>query len=686
MRTDQDIQTPPSAANPYRETLAGLRPVLLAVLGFSAVVNVLMLTGSIYMLQVYDRVLSSGSVATLVGLFAIVVVLYGFLGLYDALRTRLLSRAGLRLDAGVGTPTFQRWLRSGVPGGATGPAASAPRDGLWAHGLRDLDTLRGFLSSSAPAALSDVPFVPLFLGVLFLIHPWLGLMTVAGAVIGVLIALLTRFMTKEALRQGTALDTHARDFAAHSRRNAEVVVAMGMQEAIGARWQALHRAVLHNGQTAAEPSDTLAAISRSFRMLLQSAILTLGALLVLRGEISPGMIIAGSILSGRALAPVDQLIGQWRTIGKAAAAHRRLVSLFEAARPDPVRIDLPDPTGQISVTGLTKLGASRPGAEPVRILSRVSFALEPGDGLGIIGKSASGKSTLARLLVGGGQPDEGEIRFDGATPDQWDPIRLGRRIGYLPQILEMLPGTIRDNLARFDPLVTDETIIAAAQLTGVHEMILKLPEGYATRLGDPEMAPVLSGGQMQRLGLARAVCGMPAIVVLDEPNSNLDQAGEAALTRTIEALRAARSTVIVIAHRPSALMAVNKLLLLDTGIVRGFGDKDEVLAMSHKPKPAKTVPAAAALATTVPIAPVRSAPVPAAPAAAPAAASVPARAASPVSATIVSGPRPAKQPPNGLAADLGPEPGGSTAGPVPLRPVRSSILRSVGPVHKRRSA
>jgi ATP-binding cassette, subfamily C, bacterial exporter for protease/lipase len=555
----------------YRAALAGLVPALLGVLAFSAVLNVLMLTGSVYMLQVYDRVLASGSVPTLVGLFAIVVVLYGFLGFYDFLRVRLLSRAALGLDQATGATGFDVWTRSGVPGQAHGQSGASS-----AQPLRDLDVMRGFLAGPAVTALFDLPFVPLYLGVLFIVHPWLGWVTVAGAIVTAWIAWVNRALTQGPVGRSAALDETERDFADKSHRNAESILAMGMQPAITARWRALRNRTLAGGQQGSDPSEMLAAGSRAFRMLLQSGILTLGAYLVLLGEISGGMIIASSVLSGRALAPVDQLIGQWRSLGKATAAHQRLDALFVAQAQQTTPIALPDPTGQISVTGLTRLGAARPGAEQPRILSDISFALNPGDGLGVIGNSACGKSTLARLLVGATQPDQGEIRLDGATPDQWDPVQLGRRIGYLPQTVGLLPGTIRDNIARFDPLADDADVIAAAKLTGVHEMILKLPDGYATQLGRSDGVQ-LSGGQVQRLGLARAIFGMPAIVVLDEPNSNLDVAGDNALTQTIATLRQAGSTVIVMAHRPSAIAAVNKLMILEGGKLIAFGDKEEVL-------------------------------------------------------------------------------------------------------------
>ncbi|MBL4813135.1 MAG: type I secretion system permease/ATPase [Rhodobacteraceae bacterium] len=572
--------------NVYRGAILSLRPALATVLTFSALINVLMLTGSIYMLQIYGRVLASGSVATLLGLFGIVVVLYAFLAVYDFLRSRLLSRASLNLDNMAGQAAFGAWLRSGLPDDKTATEEAQP--------LRDLDAVRGFLSGPAVTAMFDLPFVPLFLLVLFVIHPWLGMMTVAGAAIGGVIALINRAVTQSAINKSAALDGADRSFADQGRRSAEAIVAMGMQDAVTARWRDLHDRALASGQNGSDPSEILAAASRAFRMLLQSAMLTLGAFLVLRGEISPGMIIASSILSGRALAPIDQLIGQWRAIGRGIAAHRRLEAVFEAVPEVTERIELPSPTGQISVSGLTKLGPARPGTEPIKILSGIEFSLEPGDGLGVIGNSASGKSTLARLLVGAGQADAGEIRLDGATMDQWSPARLGRRIGYLPQSPEMLPGTIRETISRFDPNAADADVIAAAQLTGVHEMILGLPHGYATRLGGGAgEAPPLSGGQMQRLGLARAVFGMPALVVLDEPNSNLDIAGDEALTHVIKTLRAANSVVIVMAHRPSALAGVNKLMILDAGKIALFGDKEAALA---EDKPADSQPKVAAFA------------------------------------------------------------------------------------------
>lgn len=566
--------------DPYRQAIAALKPAVLVVIGFSALINVLMLTGSVYMLQVYDRVLSSGSIPTLVGLFAIVVILFGFLGVYDFLRSRMLSRAAVKLDQALAVPVHRAWLRSGIAGADTKTASPQP--------LRDLENLRGFVGSSGMAGLFDLPFVPLFLAVLFLIHPWLGLLTIAGSAVVVALTLLNRLWTRGLLQKALGHDAATNEFAETGRRGADAIIAMGMEPAITAKWQAMHDTGLAAAQRSSDPAEGLAAFSKSFRMLLQSAILTMGALLVLRGEITAGMIIASSILSGRALAPVDQAIGQLRAINKAVAAHRRLDDFFSALPEPTTAMDLPAPTGQITLRGITKLAPGAPGTDRKRLLAQISFALEAGDGLGVIGNSASGKSTLARLLVGAWDPDIGEIRLNGATRDQWDPAELGRHIGYMPQSLVLLPGTIRDNIARFDAEAADADVMAAAKMAGVHDMILGLPEGYQTQVGG---GTALSGGQVQRIGLARAVFGKPALVVLDEPNANLDAAGDEALSQAISALRENGTTVVVMAHRPSALAAVNKVIMLNNGQINDFGPKEEVLSRvlagnGPAPKPA----------------------------------------------------------------------------------------------------
>lgn len=554
--------SPDPARNPYRQVLRQMRPVFVAAAAFSALINILMLTGPLYMLQVYDRVLSSGSVATLQGLFVIVVVMFTFMGIYEFLRSRLLGRAAVRLETQLGPLALQTWISQGSN------SLAAP--------LRDLSTLRAFLSGPAVGAFCDLPWIPIYLGVLFLIHPWLGWLTVAGAGVVALAAWVNRRLTYKVMERSAQKDAEARRFAEQGLRSAGLLRAMGMEHRIAAYWWRLQADAIGTGQQGSDVSEGLGAFSKTFRLFLQSAMLSLGALLVLRHEMSAGMIIASSILSGRALGPVDMLIAQWRAIGQAVAAHRGMLAFFEGRGTTAPRLALPAPTGAISVRGVTCLApGATPGSERARMLSGVSFDLSAGEGLGVIGNSAAGKSTLARVLVGSLTPDAGEIRFDGATRDQWDPERLGRSIGYLPQIVELLPGTIRDNIARFDPEASDDAVIAAARLAGMHDMVLALPDGYATRVGMAEQP--LSGGQIQRLGLCRAIFGMPKIVVLDEPNSNLDAAGEAALAEAVRALRAAGSTVILMTHRTSALAEMNRILLLNAGQVVRLGGRDEVL-------------------------------------------------------------------------------------------------------------
>jgi PrtD family type I secretion system ABC transporter len=543
---------------------------------FSALINLLMLTGPVYMLQVYDRVLSSGSVPTLLGLFAIVVVLYGFLGLYDFLRARMLSRAALRLDARAGDEAFRFALRAGTVGGRA-------RVDPGAQPVRDLEMLRSFMASPAMTGIFDLPWMPLFVAVVFLIHPWLGWLTLAGAAVVTAAALLNQVLTRKSIAQAMSIEGAERSLVDQARGDAETIRALGMRDRMVARWRQLHDTALAAGQGGGDRSEAFAAFSKSFRLLLQSALLSLGAYLALRQEITPGMIIATSIIAGRALAPVDQVIGQWRAIGRAKEAHRRLREIFASLPAAKPRIDLPAPKGDLRVRNLTKLApaGAETGGERARILDRVSFELSPGDGLGVIGNSAAGKSTLARLLVGAWAPDAGEIRLDGATLDQWTPEALGRHVGYLPQFLQVLPGTVSEYIARLDPEAEDAQVIEAARTAGVHEMILRLPDGYATRM-DQTTRP-LSGGQMQRLGLARAVFGAPRLVVLDEPNANLDAEGDDALAQAIRTLRARGSVVVVMAHRPSAIASVNKVLLLHEGRVARFGDKDEVLRNATRP-------------------------------------------------------------------------------------------------------
>lgn len=570
MNTDAQ---PPNKRSAYRLAFKHMRLAFVMVGLLSAAVNVLMLTGPMFMLQVYDRVLSSGSVPTLQALFLIVVVLFLFLGLYDFLRTRILSRAAYKLDQMVGPQAYDLWVRSGL---GTTRTTNRP--------LSDLAVVRGFIPTPVVLGMFDTPWIPFYLAVVFFIHTWLGVLTLAGVGVVLALALFNQGLTRKHYAAAMQMDGAESFFVDQTRRNAEAIIPLGMGDRIKHLWGDMHREGLATGQTGGDRAEGFTATSKAFRMLLQSGLLGLGGYLALKQEISAGMIVATSIIAGRALAPVDQVIGQWRSVVRAREAHKRLQALFDGAATPRPTVQLPDPTGHLTVTSVTKFppGERRMNDRPP-ILEAVTFRLEPGDAVGVIGPSAAGKSTLARILVGAWVPEAGEVRLDGATLDQWPEQALGRHIGYLPQHLEMLAGTIRDNIARFDPEADDEAVVEAAKIAGVHEMVLHLPDGYATRLGY-DNAP-LSGGQLQRLGLARAVYGTPRYVVLDEPNSNLDASGDEALSRAIMTLRERGSTIVVMAHRPSAIAAVNKVLVLHGGRVAEFGRKEDVLQKATRPSP-----------------------------------------------------------------------------------------------------
>lgn len=549
----------------YQAATTELRKTFIYVGMFSAAVNILMLTGPLFMLQVYDRVLSSGSVATLQGLFMIVVIMYFFLWFYDFLRTRMLSRAGYNMDKKLGAEAFGMWIRSGL-----GQIKVAGRP------LNDLAVVRGFIGSPAILGFFDLPWMPFYLAIVFFVHPLLGFLALFGAAVVTVLALLNQYLTSEPLGIAMGMDANESAFVDQSHRNADAIVPLGMSGKLLGYWREMHNNGLATGQGGADHGELFSTLSKAFRLLLQSSLLGLGAYLVLQQEISPGMIIAASIIAGRALAPVDQVIGQWKTVIRAKDAHIRLKATFAANAAPKDYMELPDPTGALNVVGVVKYPPQPTGGDDKPILSNISFKLEPGEALGVIGPSACGKSTLARLIVGAWMPDAGEVRLDGAKLDQYAPDILGKHIGYLPQRMELLTGTVRDNIARFDAQAPDEDVVAAAKLAGVHDMVLKLPDGYNTKISLG--SATLSGGQIQRIGLARALFGRPKLIVLDEPNSNLDAQGDDALTRAILEMRKAGSTVIVMAHRPAAISAVSKILVLQDGTVADYGDKDEVLS------------------------------------------------------------------------------------------------------------
>lgn len=551
--------------DPLSEALGAMRVAFVATAVFSFAVNLLMLTGPLFMLQVYDRVLASGSLPTLVVLFTLTLVLFGFMAVFDALRTRVMSRMGHALDARLGPLVFDLGLSRALV--ATGPEARP---------LQDLATLRGTVASPGFLALFDLPWVPFFLAIVFVFHWQLGVLATFAILVGLGLALLNERLSSKSAAQAMAAEIEAARFVERTTRHADAVMAMGMLGNVRETWAKQAGAAARTGQIGAERAEVVGAVSKAWRLLLQSAILGLGAFLAVRGEITPGMIIAASVISARALAPIDQVVGQWRGLLKAREARTRLVRLLAEAPAREKRLSLPAPKGKLTVSKLVVLAPPSPGTKDRRaLLDGIDFTLAPGQGLGVIGPSTAGKSTLARLLVGIARPDSGSVRLDGAPFEQWEPDEIGRFVGYLPQSVELLPGTIAQNIARFDERAESSEIVAAAQLAGVHELVLSLPEGYATRIGYGPSP--LSGGQVQRIGLARAVFRRPPLVVLDEPNANLDADGDLALTRAIANLRAAGSSVVVMAHRPSAIAAVDHILMLEGGRQRAFGPKAEIL-------------------------------------------------------------------------------------------------------------
>jgi len=557
---------------PAEQALRRCYGILIGVGLFTGVINVLALAGSFYMLQIYDRVLPSRSVPTLVGLTLLLVGLYLIYGGLDVIRIRVLSRVGVKIDNDLRGRVFSAVhliplrLR---PGG----------DGL--QPIRDLDQVRTFLSSLGPTAFFDVFWVPIYIAAVYLLHPVLGLFAFAGALILVGLAFLTEIKSSQPMRDAAATGSSRLMFGESARRNAEVIRAMGLGQNILSRWNELNHKHLASQLRASDAVSGIGAVSKIFRLILQSGVLGLGAFLVIQGEVTAGTIIAASIITARALAPIETSIAHWRGFVMARHSYQRLVDLFKALESKVEDLlSLPTPEHTLAVQ---KLSVGAPGGTNP-IIQEIDFELNSGDGLGIIGPSASGKSTLARALVGVWQPIESEggtVRLDGAGLNQWTPDALGRHIGYLPQGIELFAGTIAENIARFHPDATDEETIAAAQAADVHEMIVRLPDGYQTQIG--EGGCVLSAGQRQRVGLARALFGDPFLVVLDEPNSNLDTKGDASLTKAIKSVRERGGIAIVIAHRPSALAAVDRLMVMSAGRVAILGPKDEVMRSLMRP-------------------------------------------------------------------------------------------------------
>lgn len=538
------------------------KKTFLAIAIFTAVINLLILTPSLYMLQVYDRVLPSRNVMTLLMLSLIALSLYGLSGLLDYLRSMIIIRLSNRFDLQLNTRVYQAACTHARHSGVDAQASRA---------LSDLTTLRQFLTGNALFAFFDAPWFPLYLLVIFLFNRWMGLFALAGASLLIALAFLNQRLTRQPLAQASQAAMQSRIDAQTALRSSETLHAMGMLPALQARWYAIHLTFLRQQSLASERAALISALTKAVRLALQSAALGLGGWLTIAGDITPGMMIAGSILMGRVLAPIEQVIAAWKPWRGALAAWRRLEQLLKAHPAPPPRLSLPPPTGVLTVERISTAVLNAAG---VPVLQQISFALQPGDVLGIVGPSAAGKSTLARLLVGGGELQEGVIRLDDADLHQWDKTALGRYIGYLPQNIDLLPGSVADNIARFQR-ADDETIVRAARLAGVHELILRLPQGYDTVIGPGNHS--LSGGEKQRIGLARALYGDPVLIVLDEPGASLDEAGERALLQTLHQLRRQQKTVLVITHRAAQLAATTKLLVLTAGKCQAFGPTQTVL-------------------------------------------------------------------------------------------------------------
>ncbi|KKZ19483.1 peptidase [Serratia marcescens] len=528
---------------------------------FTAFINLLMLVPSVYMLQVYDRVLPSRNEITLLMLTLIMLGLFGVMALLEYVRSMVVIRIGSQLDMRLNTRVYTAAYEANLQNGSSDAGQM----------LGDLTTVRQFLTGSALFAFFDAPWFPIYLLVIFLFNPWLGLFALIGSLLLIALAVINEIVSKKPLSEASKLSIMSGNLASTNLRNAEVIEALGMLPNLKRRWFGLHQRFLNSQRVASERATTVTSITKFVRLSLQSLVLGLGGWLAIDGHITPGMMIAGSILMGRTLAPIEQVINIWKSWSSAKLSYQRLVKLLEMHPQRGTGMSLPRPEGIVSVEGVT---ATPPGSKGDAVLHNVSFAIQPGDVLGIIGPSASGKSTLARLLVGIWPVSEGIVRLDNADIYQWNKDELGPYIGYLPQDIELFAGTIAENISRFND-VDSEKVIEAAKLAGVHELILRFPNGYDSLIGNGGAG--LSGGQKQRIGLARALYGDPSLIVLDEPNSNLDDAGERALNQAILFLKQRNKTVILITHRTNLLSMTSKLLLLTNGVVNAFGPTQQVL-------------------------------------------------------------------------------------------------------------
>lgn len=549
--------------SPLAQLPKAFRSTLLVVIVLSCAVNVLTLSGSLFMLEVYDRVVPSHSVPTLVGLIVILVILVAFQGAMEYVRTRILVRIGAAFDETFGRPAHAAVLAMSLRAGRLEEGGQA---------IRDLDQIRTFVGSAGLVAFFDLPWIPIYIGFCMLLHPWIAYAAIIGACVLIGFSIWAEILTRDLTQSVTLLGAQRGAMIEGARRNAEVLHGMGFADRFSEMWTEISRDYVNRSVSLVDRATAISALSRSFRTLLQSLVLALGGYLAIKQEISAGAIVAGSIIAGRALAPIDLAIANWRAFVAVRESWRRLsrlLALFPESLPT---FALPRPQKSLTLEGVS---LAPPGGERI-VLNDASFSLNAGSGLAVIGPSGSGKSSLVRGIVGVWRPVKGRIKLDGAALDQWPNDAKAEHVGYLPQNVELFAGTIAQNISRFAAAPPSEAIIAAARRADVHDLILSLPQGYETRLG--EGGANLSAGQRQRIALARALFGDPFLIVLDEPNSNLDAEGEAALTRAITEARSRGAIVVVVAHRSQLLASVDLVAVIAEGRLQTIGPRDDVMA------------------------------------------------------------------------------------------------------------
>lgn len=569
-----------TAENSLRAALKACKGSFISVGVFSLFVNALMLVPTFYMLQVYGRVLTSGSLPTLAMLTIIMVILTITTGLLEWIRSRIMVRVSTKLDAILSRDVYRASFKQALATGGMNASAQP---------LSDLTSLRQFLTGNGVFAFFDAPWLPIYVAVMFMFHPWFGWTAIGCAIVLICLAYANEKVTGKAIADANRENMAATLYTTKNLRNAEVIESMGMLDSLINRWSLRQKNVLLLQSAASDNGGVVTSMSKTFRVMVQSLILGLGAYLAINHEINPALVIAGSVLLGRALAPIDLMIGSWKGFISARGQYDRLNEILSRLQAEPVRMPLPAPEGNVTVENLI-VGA--PGSRTA-IIRGISFAVQAGTVVGVIGPSASGKSTLARALLGIWPPQHGSVRLDGAEISNWDKAELGPYIGYLPQDIELFEGTISENIARFGE-VDAELVVQAAKVSGVHDMILLLPDGYDTVIGSDGVN--LSGGQRQRIGLARSIYGSPKLIILDEPNSNLDEVGERALSYALEYLKASGATVFVITHRTNILSQLDRLLVMKDGLISMYGPTADVVAeLSAK---AKTQQSATAVATS----------------------------------------------------------------------------------------